>query len=542
MSSGAAALECRAGPGAAGSILDERYDVVVIGGGIAGAGIMREAARHGLRVLLVEQNDYASGASSRSSKLVHGGLQYLARLELGLAWDATRDRDRIVLSGAGLVEPLRFMMPAWRGRSGRQPASWQGVALLTAYELLCGRLRVPPRLDPRERAACGVGADDVFTYREATTDDARLVLSVLRSGISAGGRARNYVACTALLRDGTGRVCGVRLRDRTTGSVTVVGADVVINAAGAWADRLPAVAGSRRRVRAVRGSHLVVPHSRLPLRHAVVACHPRTGEPLYCIPWHGVTLVGSTSVEHADSLDGTPRMSPDEATLLLEGVNVLFPSLRLEAGAVQATFAGVRPIADCGTTDPRRASRELAITDENGLITVVGGKLTTFHSAACRVMERIRLRFPALRPQAAPSAALDALPELPSSMGFTPAVATRLAARYGLEGLRAIAAMPAGDRSVMRGTDTLHGELRWACRNESVHHLDDLLLRRVRLGLTVPAGGRALLPRLRPVLQQELGWDATRCRIEEQTYLAAWQRDHGVPGRQPAAVRMRSSA
>jgi glycerol-3-phosphate dehydrogenase len=534
---GAATDAAQCGAGAAAEAT-EVVDLLVIGGGIVGAGVLREAARCGLRALLVEQHDFASGTSSRSSKLVHGGLQYLGRMELRLAWETLRERARVVSGGTGLVESMPFLLSTYR--RGHRPAPWQAAALLLAYELLGGRLRAPLRHAGRrdgvggdhpaartmfDGALAGLAADDLFEYGEATTDDAGLVLRVLREGVALGGSARNYTECTGLVRDARRRVIGARLLCRATGAASVVRARVVVNAAGAWADRLPHELGVAPRVRGVRGSHLVIPRARLPLRVAVAGLNRATGQPLYLIPWQGVTLVGSTSVEH----DGDPARAvttPDELGVLLEGVNALFPALRLTARDVQATLAGVRPLVGCATGDPSRASREFRIWNDGGMITVLGGKLTSFQSGARRVMAHVLTAFPGA--SVTDAAPLDG-PQLPLGLPLDVRTATRLAARYGAAGVRAIAAMPARDHEPVHGTGTLWGELRWAARAEGVRHLEDLLLRRVRVGLTAPQGGRMILTRLRPLLEQELGWDATHCRLEEQAYVAVWRRQHGVP-------------
>jgi glycerol-3-phosphate dehydrogenase len=517
------------------------WDVVVIGGGIVGAGVLREVARCGLRCLLVEQNDFASGTSSRSSKLIHGGLQYLARLELGMAWEAVRAREAMLRSEASLVERLGFVLPVLDG--GLSARAWQYSALLTGYAALAGRLRVsrplpvpePERGGPHLRA----GATRAFHYDDARTDDARLVLHVLRDGFRLGGTAVSYTRARTLLRDPSGRVVGAALEDRASGGTANVLARVVVNATGPWSDRLRAQLGEPPAIRRVRGSHLVLPRGRLPIPHAVAALLPSTGQHFFCIPWEGVTLVGTTAVEDTGSLDREPVIAPEEAFALLEGVNALFPALSLSPADVQATFAGLRAVVDRGSGAPAAGSRQAGIREEAGLVTVVGGKLTTFHTTARKVIDHLLPRFPGLRAPAEPPTVLSPDPAVPAGLPLAGPAALRLVGRYGLEGIEAIASMSSQDRQPMAPGAPLWGELRWAAQAEGVRHLDDLLLRRLRVGLTLPDGASGYLAGIRSVVQRELGWEDARWADEEARYRQLWRAAHGMPelhGRPPEAL------
>ncbi len=507
------------------------WDVLVIGGGITGAGVLYEAARRGLRVLLVEQNDFASGTSSRSSKLVHGGLHYLKRLDIGMARGAIRSRDRMVSTMAGLVNQTDFLLPTFSDE--RMPPPWQLSCLLSAYDLLSGRVRFHRRLQPGSvaipPAAFTPLLSGAFTFSDATTDDARLVLHIIGQGCRRGGHALNYVTATDLMRNEVGRVDGVRLLDRETSACAEIRARVVVNATGPWADRLRGQLARPPSVRLVRGSHLVFPHRRLPIRQAVATLHPVSHSPIYFIPWEGVTLVGSTAVEHAESLDDEPRITPGEAIYLLESVNDLFPSLGLTRSDIQATYSGVRPIVDTDTADPAQASRQEAIWSEDGLLTVTGGKLTTFLSTARHVLKKIRDDLPELKRDDSGTPAAEGGVALPSELGVEPATAQSMLARYGIDGLVALVDAPIEDRASIPGLHTCRAEMRWILQTEAVRHLDDLLLRRLRIGLTAEKGGIPWLDQMRPIVQTELGWDDAHWDREAERYQTLWLTTYGVP-------------
>ena len=281
------------------------WDLLVIGGGITGAGILLEAARRGLKALLVEQKDFAWGTSSRSSKLVHGGLRYLATGSLRLTRDAVREREALLRAAPGLVEPQGFAF-ADHGTDIKRRLGF--LAMLRVYDMLAGR-REPhwERPEAFRMLAPNIGEKDLaggIRYTDAKTDDARLVLRVLDEARAHGAVACNYVTVQSLVRDG-GKVHGAMLRDERSKGETAVRARVVVNATGAWSELLGGVAGGSTpdrapRLRPLRGSHLVLPAWRLPLAQAVSLLHPADGRPVFAFPWEGVTLVGTTDVDHAE--------------------------------------------------------------------------------------------------------------------------------------------------------------------------------------------------------------------------------------------------
>ena len=507
------------------------WDIIIVGGGVTGAGLLREAARLGLRTLLVEQRDFAWGASSRSSKLVHGGLRYLAQGDIRLTSESVRARNRLLRAGAGLITPLGFLLPVFRGE---YPGRRMYGAALAVYDAL-GRQWTHRYRDAAEFAllAPSVARGRLrggFSYLDAQTDDARLVVRLLREGEAAGGRAVNYVTAEALLRDEQGRITGVRLRDMEAGRTAEARASVVVNATGAWADHLRGQAGGAMRLRPLRGSHLIFPAWRFPLAQAVGFNHPDDHRPVFALPWEGVTLVGTTDVDHTRPLGEEPAISPEEVAYLLAALDVRFPALALTARDATAAYAGIRPVIGSGSADPSHETRDAALWDDGGLLTITGGKLTTFRESALLALATIRERIPGILPPARNAAPLDAVPPLAAEAApVAPAQWQRLAGRYGADALTLVAAAHEGELRAIPDTPILWAELRWAARMESVQHLDDLLLRRARLGLLLPEGGAAHLAAIRAICQPELGWDDARWQAEEARYLALWRASYRVP-------------
>lgn len=515
----------------------EDLDLLVIGGGITGAGILLEAARRGLKALLVEQRDFAWGTSSRSSKLVHGGLRYLAEGRLRLTRESVREREALLREAPGLVEPQGFAFADY-GNSARKRRSF--LAGLAVYDLMAGRRRIWPERHWLDADAFQMLAPNILReglaggvhYLDAKTDDARLVLRVLDEARSHGAVARNYVAVESLQRSGE-RVTGALLRDARTGEAGEVRARVVVNATGAWACGL-AGQGNAPHLRPLRGSHLVLPGWRLPLAQAVSLMHPQDGRPVFAFPWEGVTLVGTTDVDHADGLAREARVTRLEFDYLMAALQAQFPQLGLEEGDVLATYAGVRPVLDSGTRGaPSKETREHLVWDEPGLVAVTGGKLTTFRAIALDTLRHVARQLPDWRADLAPRAVFPqrALPNGPR--GLPSALLQRLAGRHGRHAQALVDAARAGELEPVPGTLTPWAELRWAARSEEVWRLEDLLLRRTRLGLQLREGGRAQLPRIRAICQPELGWSDERWEAEQAAYLALRQSHYGLPGADP---------
>jgi len=511
--------------------LAQDWDVVIVGGGITGAGILLEASRRGLKALLVEQRDFAWGTSSRSSKLVHGGLRYLKEGRLGLTRESVQERQHLLREASGLVQTQSFAFAQYQGRGTGRWVFGLGLAIYDWMAQVRARHFYPTdeflMLAPHiERSGLTGG----MCYTDAKTDDARLVMRVLQEAVAAGGVAVNYLSAKSLVRE-QGHAKGVVLRDALTGGEHPVRAKVVISATGAWADDLRTQQGATPKMRPLRGSHLVLPQWRLPVAQAVSLMHPRDGRPVFVYPWEGITLVGTTDVDHTADLQQEARMTPAEVGYLMQALDYQFPQLNLTLDDIIATYAGVRPVIDTGKADPSKEGRDHAVWLENGLLTVTGGKLTTFRVIALAALRHAAPLLPdwhdslQIAPIFAPSPALLHHPELSAQQR------QRLQGRYGTHAHALVNAAQPGELGTISGTDTLWAELRWAARCEAVAHLEDLLLRRTRLGLLVQAGAQALLPRIRTICQTELGWSDARWESEQGAYLDLWQRNYSLPAR-----------
>jgi glycerol-3-phosphate dehydrogenase len=512
--------------------LDQPWDLIIVGGGITGAGILRQAAHANLRALLLEADDFASGTSSRSSKLVHGGLRYLKNAQFKVTLESVREREYLLKQGRGLVNRLGFLYACL---DGDKMPGWVFGAGLTVYDLMAGQwshcsydLDNTRELCPQLTTSALRGG---YRYFDAITDDARLVLRLLRESVADGGVALNYARVDSLLKTQSGQVCGVVLRD-TSGEndrQTEVCAKVVVNATGAWADELRGAIQQKPRLRPLRGSHLVLPFDRLPITRAISFSHPRDGRPVMAIPWEGAVLFGTTDVDHRSDLQTDPSISASEAEYLMEALQFVFPEQELDFKDALSTYSGLRPVVNTGKADPSKESREHAIWDENGLLTVSGGKLTTFRIMAWDALKAARkylghIAFNVNTP------VLDSFPPEAEvsfdELTLSPNQRLRLLARYGTEAVPLFAADTS--RGLIPSTPYLWAELRHAARAEGVIHLDDLLLRRVRLGLLAPDGGMDLLPRIRAIVQPELGWGDLRWEKEVGEYADLWKRAYAL--------------
>jgi glycerol-3-phosphate dehydrogenase len=462
--------------------LDRPWDIIVIGGGITGAGILREAARASLRVLLLEAQDFASGTSGRSSKLVHGGLRYLRHGQLRTTISSVHEREQLLREGKGLVTSLGFFYVGYQ--RDRLPLWLFGIGL-ALYDLLglrWGHKRYEAkdlaRLTPILNQAGLLGG---YRYFDAQTDDARLVLRVIREGVRAGGLALNYARAEKLLRLRDGKVCGVvvcdRARDGRKRTCEIQGT-VVVNATGFEADELRGQIGNENRLRALRGSHLLFSADRIPLKRAVSFSHPSDQRPVFVLPWEGVTLFGTTDVDHPPDKGGEPSIDRREIDYLMTALGHAFPVLGLTEQDIQATFSGVRAVVDTGKANPSKESREHVLWRESGLLTVTGGKLTTFRVMARDALRAVRGILPG-KPRFRSSRILDRQIDVSGINDLSHPVRWRLIGRYGHDAPLLVKLARPGELSLIdqkQQVSALWAELRWAARHEGVVHLDDLLL------------------------------------------------------------------
>ncbi len=523
------------------SLPETDWDIIVVGGGITGAGVAREAARTGRKVLLIDQKDYAFGTSSRSSKMVHGGLRYIAMGDIRLTWHSLVERERLLNEAPGLVDRMSYFFAHYQG-GGIKSNRWAFYLLLTAYDFLAG-IHDRGFFNPRKflERVPGYRPDKLqgaSRYTDAVTDDTRLVLRVLDEARKDGAVTLNYVKAEKTLKT-HGRVSGLQVRDEATGQVVDLKAQVVVNATGAWVNRMRReMVGEVVNVRPQRGSHLVVSSDRLPLSDAVILFHPDDQRAMFIYSWEGRTVIGTTDLDHKADLDDEAVITSEEVDYLLRAANHEFPTAGLTQRDIIATWAGVRPIVSSGKgLDPSKERRDHAVWADEGMISVSGGKLTTFRQIAQDVLTAAEAWLPALKSRNRKASIFTAPDTAVALPGLSDDQYRRFTGKYGYLSGRFVEEMPSGELTLIPGTQTLWAELRWALRYEQVVHLDDLLLRRTRLGLVMVEGGTALLPTLRQMALDE-DWSEERWEAEVSRYRDIWHRYYSVP----ASVAMASAA
>ena len=516
------------------SLAAEPFDVLVIGGGITGAGVALDAATRGYSVGLIERADYASGTSSRSSKLVHGGLRYLQNFDLGLVREALLERQINVRLAPHLVRPLPLIVPAF---DGARPDRMVGLGL-NAYDVMAvDRLRRSPlrRRLTREDADWSparhraIGAEEIaelipalaaraptggYLFYDCQTDDVRLVLTVLAEAERFGAVAANRVEALGLLEDG-GKAIGARVRDAESGAEFEVRGANVVNATGVWADRLrPSELHDEAEVpviRPSRGTHLIVDSAALPMIAGAIV-PSGGGRSIFVLPWLGQTLIGTTDNDYEGELDHI-RPSEEDVDYLLDAVNAFF-GVTLQPEDVAGAYAGVRPLISTG--DPRKSvdiSRKAELYEtSSGMVTITGGKLTTWRRMAKltvdRIVERDGQELPC-RTHEIPLGMAVAPDDLARVEGVPEAAYAQLAGRYGHVAHDVLALAGEFRGPILEGMPDLLAEAVHAARREQARTVGDVLLRRTRLALTA---ARSLLAsgapeRVAALLSAEVGGD-----------------------------------
>jgi len=510
-------------------LLNSDWDLLIIGGGITGAGIFRMASRAGWKVLLVDQADFSYGTSSRSSKMVHGGLRYLKNLQFNVTYESVRERERLLREANNLVVPLKFIFPLYK-EYHTNPLKL-GFSLLIYDSFACKNFhgRITPnevfQLNPALRKS---GLLNNFYYYDALVDDARLVYRNIQEGINYGGTALNYTKVEKLLISQTGRIYGAALCDFSSDDsspTTEVFANVIVNATGPWTDEIRKHINVKPIIRKLRGSHLIFPIARFPISNAFSIFHPDDGRSLFIIPWEGSTLIGTTDLDHFPEYEiksPEPFCTTQEIAYLIKAANYFFPDYELSEKDILATFSGIRPVINTGKSDPSKESRAHIILEENGLVTITGGKLTTYHRMAKEVLSRISAR---LKKEAIHNSfnqpVLNHL-EKRNIKEISTEERNILLGRYGNTIYQFIEKSDHKELEMIPGTTYSWAEIRWNSRYENIIHLDDLLLRRLRLGLLLPKGGEGYLKRIKPIVIHELGWNEAKWNSEVTRYQKIW--------------------
>jgi glycerol-3-phosphate dehydrogenase len=527
------------------ALADEPLDVLVVGGGIVGSGAALDAATRGLRVGLVERDDIAVGTSSRSSRLIHGGLRYLEQYRFGLVREALTERSRILHLAPHLVtiEPLLF--PLFGFPLVTRVFYQTGMTL---YDVLGARkdggwhrhLSVPDVLAHtpamrRERLRGGL------MFHDGVEDDARYTVAVARSAREDGATIVTRTTAESLIED-AGRVVGARICDRLTGEEHEVRARVVVDATGVWgADPASPLSGGSTRLLPSRGAHLVVPRARIPSNVGLTIRVP--GKVVFLVPWPHFWLIGTTDAPYSGPID-RPTASADEVDELLAAVNEVL-DVGLRRSDVVGTYAGLRPLIAPSAGSTVTASREhRVVVERNGLVRVSGGKYTTYRLMAEQTIDAavgVLGERAAARPSRTTSRRLVGAADRPEldriaaslveTGSLEPAVAARLVARHGTQAPDVVAL--GRELSLLGrlvdGEDHLEVEVAWAARHELALSIDDVLARRMRIVHELPDRAAGIAPRVAEILGAELGWNAARQSVEVENFLAGARREFAIP-------------
>lgn len=522
------------------------WDLVIIGGGITGAGILKLASQMGLKVLLLEQKDFAWGSSSRSSKMVHGGLRYLAQGQVSLTKESVIERQRLLQDGTPLIAKQSFVMSHYQHQF---PAPWIFNGLLSCYDLITGikqhkfwpkrrYLALAPKVDEKKL----LGGTQFF---DALTDDARLVLRLVQESLQRGGQALNYAKVTHLKNSSAVKQVMFSLSEND--NKLIVNAKVVVNACGAWSNLLPTSHDATDNncinkkpalyMRPLRGSHLIIANWRLPVASVISIPHPEDKRPVQIYPWQNVTIVGTTDVEHKQNMAEDAKINQAEFDYLLMAINQQFPGANISEKDIISTFAGVRPLTTSDPfTEPSKEKREHHIEQEGGVVSITGGKLTTFRLIAEQalklVCEQLKVHdkkdYQQVLTSCCQQAIFSTAQEDLNSVEHQ-AISQQIKAYYGEFSQVFIENNEQQYFQPVRYSRHLWAELIWAVKYEQVQHLDDLLLRRTRLGNVLPNGAMELLPKIKKLCQPYLSWNEEKWQQETARYRDIWQMAYSLP-------------
>lgn len=529
-------------------------DVLIVGGGINGAGIARDAARRGLSVAMVEMVDLAFGTSSRSSKLVHGGLRYLEQYEFSLVFEAVSERRILMDIAPHLVNPLGFIFPIYQGARRKlwfvNAGMWiyDGLSLFRSPKM--HRTLSADQLAECEPALKRDAIQGAPLYYDCSTDDARLTLESAIDAAHAGAIVTTYAKVVSFIKDDNGRVAGAIIEDVAGGGLKEVRAHAVVNATGPWTDRTLAMSKPPTEgtlLRPTKGVHIVVDRDKLPINNALVAFHPEDGRVLFAIPWGGATYIGTTDTDY----DGDPsavRADRGDVEYLLDAAAWYYPEHRLSPDDVIATWAGLRPLikpegAPTGTGESQVSREHRIIVGQDGLITIAGGKLTTFRRMSEEVVDTVvrLLRLSNRLPSGVVKSETDAVP-LPGAVGWpadddhehvaalvrdasgdvvSPETARLLANTYGMLGMevaRLVRQVPELARPIVEGRPEIMAQVDWAVNTEMASEVGDVMIRRTQLFYRDADQGLTAADAVGQRMATLLGWSDERRDASIQAY------------------------
>ena len=539
----------------------DSLDILIIGGGVTGAGLALESVTRGLRPGLVEKRDFSSGTSSRSTKLIHGGLRYLEHFEFSLVREALEERSILTRTAPHLVDPFPFMIPIYSDRRRNYDLPFKVRAGLWLYDLLARHggdgyrkhrrltseqtLELAPQLDPS-------GLEGAFVYFDAITNDARLVIEILKSAWTEGALAVNYTSATTILHDSNRKVSGARLRDELSGQEFDVRSSVVITATGVWTDELRSRDSSggvnEKRVRPSKGVHLIISKERLRVDTACLIPAIKERRFYFVVPWEGRVLIGTTDTAYEGDWDA-PRAEPFEIAEILLAINAFFTGANLGESDIISTFAGLRPLVSDSKAATKDVSRkEEIIESTDGLISLAGGKLTTYRKMAERAIDLAIRRLPQsgglrrsrsnvlavggggldrqeLEPTAYDIARIE---KLPIEIG------RHLTHSYGTDYKRVLAISHENDRLreiLVTDLPYIAAEVVYSVRHEMAMTLADVLMRRLRLALLAGRDVLNSIDLVAELMAHEIGWSADETGRQIEAFKNELEKEYGIGDR-----------
>lgn len=535
-------------------------DVLIVGGGITGAGLALDAVSRGLRVSLIEKRDFAAGTSSRSTKLIHGGLRYLEHFDFSLVREGLRERATLTKLAPHLVEPFPFVIPIYRQSRRNYDHPLKVRAGLWLYDLLAGglnlgrherisraeALKLAPQLDSH-------GLQGAFIYYDCRTDDARLVIEVIKAAHERGAVMANYTRLTGFIRNQGGRIVGARMRDELAGVEFEMHARLVINATGVWMDEVRSLNGSTEReagrVRPSKGIHLLVAAERLRVTTAWLIPSLTAHRFYFVVPWEGRVLIGTTDTDYTGNKDA-PRAEVTEVSEILQAINSYFVGAQLESADVIATFAGLRPLISAGEAKTTAAlSREEEIFEsDDGLISIAGGKLTTYRRMTERTIDlatqRLAERFGSGQANGSRTTEIllggalsrDEIESAAQSLAqmdkIAPTTARHLLHAYGTNAQRVVELMREDERwraPLIAGLPHVMAEVIHAVRYEMALTLADVLARRTRLCLLAGAATLGCAPAAAELMARELNWNPSEIARQRAHFTDEYEREFAAP-------------
>ena len=532
-------------------LADEEFDVLVIGGGVTGAGVALDAASRGLRTALVEKDDFASGTSSKSSKMVHGGIRYLQQREFRLVYENLAERQRLLDNAPHLVSPLPFLIPLF-GRDGvvSKAVTRSYATALWMYDLTGGwRIGQRHKRVGKEEALEHLPTLDTshlvagFLYFDARADDARLTLTLLRTAaFEFGAAVANYTPVVRLVTGTDGAASGAVVRADAGDETTefFVKARVVVNATGVWADAVRTLDEGRdpHTIRPAKGVHVTVPASRMPCDIAAVIPVPKDRRSIFVVSWPGTDLVylGTTDTDYAGPLDD-PSCTPEDVDYLLEAANNVTTS-RLTRADVTGVWAGLRPLLappeQGGHVSERTADlsrRHTVTTSPDGMVTVTGGKLTTYRKMAQDTVDVVVTRLgesPRRRRCVTKTLSLIGATAKTRDPVALAQPHARLLGRYGTES-GAVLAVADGRPDLLEqavaGLPYMKAELVYAAREEMARTLDDVLSRRTRATIQLAQASMDAAPALARLIAPDMGWDDDAAADQAARFTASCQKE-----------------